>query len=471
MSLRQTIHIRVAPAVQNCVGENRGERGGAPRDLVRAGTRWLRALLAPLCLAGVAAGLLAPSPALAALTAPVPAPIRAAAASTPAATDRATGSATGSAPGSTSGPGDGSGPSLDELTTRAGQQGAAVTRARAELSRTTAQASAALEAHSLAVQAQQRALAAQTQAEQQLSAAEAELAENRGRLGRWARQAYAAGDGLAADPTLLALLGGSAADLGSTRRILAGMGAGRDKAVAATEAALQKQRQATLSAEQARDAADRAADLAQGTKAAQEAAVQAQRTQLGQLEAALADTQDAVAQAQERARLLAQAQAAALRNSVGTAKGAGSNAVTGEVGDCAGGDTSLYANGQIPAEALCPLWGASGHRLRADAAFAFDRLSAAYAAVFGEPICVTDSYRSYAEQVAVKAAKPNLAATPGTSNHGWGTAVDVCGGVQRFDTEQHRWMSANATAYGWFHPSWAQQNGSKPEPWHWEFGG
>ncbi len=71
----------------------------------------------------------------------------------------------------------------------------------------------------------------------------------------------------------------------------------------------------------------------------------------------------------------------------------------------------------------------------------------------------------------MRAAKPTLAAVPGTSNHGWGVALDLCDGVERFDTPAHRWLQENAAAFGWFHPAWAQQGGSKPEPWHWEYAG
>ena len=109
--------------------------------------------------------------------------------------------------------------------------------------------------------------------------------------------------------------------------------------------------------------------------------------------------------------------------------------------------------------------------LRADAAAAFNALSRKYAETFRAPICVTDSYRDYPSQVAVRAAKPTLAAVPGTSNHGWGVALDLCDGVQVFGSPQHEWLAQHAMAYGWFHPSWAQAGGSKPEPWHWEFAG
>ena len=59
---------------------------------------------------------------------------------------------------------------------------------------------------------------------------------------------------------------------------------------------------------------------------------------------------------------------------------------------------------------------------------------------------------------------------PGTSNHGWGLAVDLCGGIQSFTSPQHDWMSKYAGRFGWRQPAWAQQGGSKPAPWHWEFG-
>ena len=59
---------------------------------------------------------------------------------------------------------------------------------------------------------------------------------------------------------------------------------------------------------------------------------------------------------------------------------------------------------------------------------------------------------------------------PGTSNHGWGQAVDLSGGIQSFGSAEFTWMQANAGKYGWKPPEWAQAGGSKPEPWHWEYG-
>jgi len=129
-----------------------------------------------------------------------------------------------------------------------------------------------------------------------------------------------------------------------------------------------------------------------------------------------------------------------------------------------------FLNGMIPPSELCRLKSAPNHLLRCDAARAYDAMSKSYQVEFGQPLCITDSYRSFAAQVTAFANKPELAAVPGTSNHGWGLAVDLCGGIQSFGTPQHEWMIEHATMYGWEHPKWSGENGGKPEPWHWEFG-
>jgi LAS superfamily LD-carboxypeptidase LdcB len=108
---------------------------------------------------------------------------------------------------------------------------------------------------------------------------------------------------------------------------------------------------------------------------------------------------------------------------------------------------------------------------RCDAAAALDRLDVAYRARFGRHLTVNDSYRDYAGQVACRARKGALCADPGTSNHGWGLAVDLGGGIETVVTAEHWWITANAGRYGWTLPAWARADGSKPEPWHWEYTG
>jgi hypothetical protein len=259
------------------------------------------------------------------------------------------------------------------------------------------------------------------------------------------------------------------------------VGARRGQAVTSLEAAADARRSAVA---RAQDVAERAA-VERATAAAAERAAASARRRVDELVAeqetlvrALADAESSALDAADRARELADRMAAAREVAARRARAAESaraaqiaagRAVV-PAGECAGADVSGYPNGQIPRSALCPLWGASGHVLRADAAAAFNALSRAYAAAWGRPVCVTDSYRSYEMQVELKARKPILAATPGTSNHGWGRAVDLCDGVNEFGTPTYVWMTQNAARFGWYHPSWAEPTGSKPEAWHWEFG-
>ncbi len=140
-------------------------------------------------------------------------------------------------------------------------------------------------------------------------------------------------------------------------------------------------------------------------------------------------------------------------------------------GSCLPPDGRAEANGFLSSASLCPLETAPGHRLRTDAARAYDALSRARQAASGKLLCLTDSYRDFAGQVDVFRRKPNLAATPGRSQHGWGLAVDLGCGVQGFGSEAHRWMQANGPAFGWIHPAWARIGGSRPEAWHWEYVG
>ncbi|MEU4362225.1 M15 family metallopeptidase [Promicromonospora sp. NPDC023987] len=134
---------------------------------------------------------------------------------------------------------------------------------------------------------------------------------------------------------------------------------------------------------------------------------------------------------------------------------------------CDGEATGSELNGQVPESELCALW--DGYPpIRADAAVALARLNQEYTERFGEPMCLTDGYRSYAQQVTAKAQKPTLTATPGRSNHGWGLAVDIC--ADSYAGERWDWLEAHAPEHGWDNPQWAQSGGAGPyEPWHWEF--
>lgn len=65
-------------------------------------------------------------------------------------------------------------------------------------------------------------------------------------------------------------------------------------------------------------------------------------------------------------------------------------------------------------------------------------------------------------------------AIPGTSNHGWGRAIDfTSNGRSSLDCNDaaFTWLNANGARFGWVHPAWASCGLSTAEPWHWEWGG
>ena len=74
---------------------------------------------------------------------------------------------------------------------------------------------------------------------------------------------------------------------------------------------------------------------------------------------------------------------------------------------------------------------------------------------------ITDGFRSYEAQVAVKKAKPTLAATPGTSRHGYGVAIDASG-AQLSEADSMGLLSK----YGLVRPMWPGRPGGKREEWH-----
>lgn len=136
--------------------------------------------------------------------------------------------------------------------------------------------------------------------------------------------------------------------------------------------------------------------------------------------------------------------------------------------ECDGAVELTSGNGQIPEADLCTLWDGE-HMLRGDAAVALTELNDNFVAAFGRNLCITDAYRTLAVQRQVAYTKPGLAATPGTSNHGWGLAIDLCSQETR-SAGVMAWLAQNGEAYGWTNPLWARAGGSGAyEPWHWEY--
>ena len=123
-------------------------------------------------------------------------------------------------------------------------------------------------------------------------------------------------------------------------------------------------------------------------------------------------------------------------------------------------DLAAYGNGRIPASALEKV-GATGHKLWSPAAESLTRLMAG-AQKDGVHIGITDSYRSYTEQVDLARRKGlysqgGLAAKPGTSEHGWGMAADL-----DLNGKALSWMKQHGAEYGFV-------NNVPRESWHWAY--
>ena len=135
-------------------------------------------------------------------------------------------------------------------------------------------------------------------------------------------------------------------------------------------------------------------------------------------------------------------------------------------------DWGGYENGMIPESALCAISWQPSDYLRCDASAQLEALNTAYKAKWGANICVNDAYRSYEKQVALyEELGPGVAAVPGTSNHGWGIAVDLGCGVGIFGNARHVWFATVAPKYGFSQPEWALIGSTRAEAWHWQFFG
>ncbi len=129
-------------------------------------------------------------------------------------------------------------------------------------------------------------------------------------------------------------------------------------------------------------------------------------------------------------------------------------------GDMLPNGLASHENGKVPDSALTAV-GDTGHRLWQPAAQSLTRLIAD-AKADGVTIGITDSYRTYETQVDLVRRKGlysqgGLAASPGTSDHGWGLAADL-----RLDDQALAWMRANGERYGF-------AEDTPREPWHWAY--
>jgi hypothetical protein len=156
-------------------------------------------------------------------------------------------------------------------------------------------------------------------------------------------------------------------------------------------------------------------------------------------------------------------------------------------------DVSNYDNGRIPNNKMKKnkylsksLRGDSTY-LMAEASDALDKLMDLFDKTNfpgKQKISFTDGYRSYARQEALyEKYGAGRAAKPGTSNHGWGIAVDMYWGVRTsmfkdsdarpsgFKHPNYVWMLENGKNLGWYNPVALRDDSRTDEWWHWEYHG
>ncbi len=346
-----------------------------------------------------------------------------------------------------------------------------VSAAMQEMSQLSAKINRLLESLDKARDAAKEAKAAASQANAELAVLKVRLDKARATLRSWAFDAYSGGSDQADIAGMLDAMTVDPDQVGDPLGDVNYLTDQRSRSLQSVRYLTEEQQRLTVAADAARDKAAAAQAALEQDKAELEMAMVGQKDKLEKLRALqLAEVSKAgpISAALIGAR---DPKAKAAADKLRTAIQASAIDVVAEIGPPCSKEDGEYPNGMMPAAALCPLWGAPGQSLKPRAAAAFNALSKAYAEQTGHPICVSDSYRSLQRQYAVKASRGKWAATPGTSPHGRGVAVDLGCGIQDFGHPAHLWMKQNAHLYGWYHPAWAEPNGALPEPWHWQFAG
>ena len=128
-------------------------------------------------------------------------------------------------------------------------------------------------------------------------------------------------------------------------------------------------------------------------------------------------------------------------------------------------------NGRIPDELRCEIPWAAPETILCEALPSLERLNEMFRAEFGVQLEINDSYRSLESQQALRGRARRNAVRPGTSNHGWGLALDLGGEVKNYYTDEYQWMRDHAPALGWINPDYLKPESYQRvmEPWHWEY--
>ncbi|GAA1406658.1 hypothetical protein AUR04nite_05480 [Glutamicibacter uratoxydans] len=138
------------------------------------------------------------------------------------------------------------------------------------------------------------------------------------------------------------------------------------------------------------------------------------------------------------------------------------------------------SNGNIPASMLAAAgWDKEKTLLAAPAVADLTKLNTAFKNKFGKNLDIDLAYRTLdTQKFFYSELGPYIAAKPGTSNHGWGLAIDFPESYNySFSGKYYKWLKANSSKYNWVHRKNLEQyrsDGSKnpyAEAWHFEYVG
>ena len=136
-------------------------------------------------------------------------------------------------------------------------------------------------------------------------------------------------------------------------------------------------------------------------------------------------------------------------------------------------------NGKVSSDMLVAIpWDKEKTLIAAPALKDLTRLNEAFKEQFGKNIDIDLAYRTRSTQDYLwKQLGQFLAAKPGTSNHGWGMAIDVPETYDySFRGKYYKWLKTNSKKYNWIHQGYLEEyrNGKlNPyrEAWHFEYQG
>lgn len=137
-------------------------------------------------------------------------------------------------------------------------------------------------------------------------------------------------------------------------------------------------------------------------------------------------------------------------------------------------------NGKLPVTMLVAIpWDKEKTLIAAPAVKDLTRLNTAFKKKFGKNLDIDLAYRTLdTQKYYYNELGPYIAAKPGTSNHGWGLAIDVPESYNySFKGKYYKWLKTNSKKYNWTHRKNLEEfrsNGTLnpyAEAWHFEYNG